>query len=82
MMPKLVGIDLISKYLPRAGFQRLDDDMSIAGSDLQQGSLRFSGKIKIGLCDRVNIEPDGSLAVESWNEGVVLYRIRHSWHIV
>jgi hypothetical protein len=58
----LIGIDLIGKYLPGTGFQRLDDDMAIAGSDLQQGPLGFSGKIKIVLRDLVNIEPDGSLA--------------------
>jgi len=32
----LVGIDLIGKHLPGAGFQRLDDDIAVAGSDLKQ----------------------------------------------
>ena len=67
----MIGIDLVGEHFLSTGFQCLDDDMPVAGSDLQQGPLRLSGKIKIGLCDLVNIEPDGSLPVEGWNEGVV-----------
>jgi len=53
---QLPGIDFIGKHLPGASFERLDDDVAIAGSDLQQDAFRLFGKIKIRLCDLINIE--------------------------